>query len=116
MTTMIVAPAVSPFARDPFYAMGVADAYDEHAAGDSIDTLKVRASCLLEADYPRTDKVQPAELYRLGYVTSIAGLINGHIATVNAQCEVAQKDQAREQGRERSTLHAHRRPYRRTAR
>jgi hypothetical protein len=90
--------AVSPFANDPFYALGVADAYDEYAAGDSIDTLKTRASCLLDADYPKTEKVQPAELYRLGYVTSIAGLINGHVATVNAQCEVAQKNRARAAG------------------
>ncbi|MFJ8727717.1 hypothetical protein [Streptomyces sp. NPDC093269] len=117
MTTMTVSPAVSPFARDPFYAMGVADAYDEHAAGETIDTLKVRASALLDADYPRTDTIQPAELYRLGYATSIAGLINSHIATVNAQCDMAQQDLARKQGRERSTRHdAHRRPRRRTHR
>ena len=117
MTTMTIAPTVSPFARDPFYAMGVADAYDEYQAGETIDTLKVRASLLLDAEYPRTDTVQPAELYRLGYANSIAGMINSHIATVNAQCENAQQDLARKQGRERSTLHnTRRRPHRRTRR
>ncbi|MFJ7023202.1 hypothetical protein ACIQUW_33055 [Streptomyces sp. NPDC101117] len=90
MTTVMpeTSPA-SPFAADPFYCLGVADAYDEYTAGASIDTLSVRASALLDADYPKTDHVQPAELYRLGYCNSIAGLIRGHIATVNAQTEVA---------------------------
>ncbi|MFD9004469.1 hypothetical protein ACFV0T_26510 [Streptomyces sp. NPDC059582] len=105
MTIQTVAPAISPFARDPFYALGIADAYDEHAAGETLDTLKARANALLDADYPQTDRIQPAELYRLGYVTSIAGLINSHIATVDAQSELAQKKQARKQGRDTSTRH-----------
>lgn len=105
MTTMTTEYAISPFARDPFYAMGVADAYDEYAAGESIDTLKRRAAELLDADYPKTEHVQPAELYRLGYGNSVAGLMNGHIATVDAQSEVAQTWLARKQGRETSTLH-----------
>jgi hypothetical protein len=106
MSVMTTAPAVSPFARDPFYAMGFADAYDEYAAGESIDTLKRRAAELLDADYPKTRHVQPAELYRLGYGNSVAVLMNGHIATINAQTEVAQTWLARKQGRETSTLHA----------
>lgn len=91
--------AVSPFARDPFYALGVGDAYDEYMAGESIEVLKCRASELLDAEYPKTASVQPAELYRLGYATSIAGILNGHIAAVNAQTEVAQKTWARKNGR-----------------
>lgn len=116
MSLMTPETAASAFARDPFYAMGVADAYDEYQAGESIDTLKTRASQLLDADYPKTQHVQPAELYRLGYCTSIAGLISGHIATVNAQAEVAQTWLDRKQGRTTSTLHTrnHRTP-RRTA-
>jgi hypothetical protein len=109
MTTMTIASPVSPFANDPFYAMGVADAYDEYQAGESIDTLKRRAAELLDADYPKTTDIQPAELYRLGYGHSIAGLMNGHIATVNAQTEVAQTWLDRKQGRSRSTLHTSRR-------
>lgn len=89
MTTMTTATVISPFANDPFYALGIADAYDEHQAGETIDTLKARASALLDADYPHTGHIQPAELYRLGYATSIAGLIRSHIATVNAQSDVA---------------------------
>lgn len=86
MTTMTIAPAVSPFVRDPFYAMGVADAYDEHHAGETVDTLKRRAAELLDADAGNSI---PAELYVAGYATTVIGLVNGHIATVNAQTEVA---------------------------
>lgn len=99
MTTMTFASPVSPFANDPFYAMGVADAYDEYMAGETIDTLKRRAAELLDAEYPKTQQIVPAELYRIGYGTAIAGVISGHIATVNAQAEVSQKWWARKQGR-----------------
>jgi hypothetical protein len=99
MTTMTFAPANNAFARDPFYSLGVADAYDEYQAGETIDTLKRRANELLDAEYPKTQNIQPAELYRLGYATSIAGIINGHIATVNAQADVSQKWWARKNGR-----------------
>ena len=117
MTTMTPETTTpSPFANDPFYCLGVADAYDEYQAGESIDTLKVRASELLDADYPKTPHVQPAELYRLGYGNSVAGLIGGHIATVNAQCEVEQTRLARKQGRETSTLHTRNRTRTRTSR
>ncbi|GHC37027.1 MULTISPECIES: hypothetical protein [Streptomyces rochei group] len=105
MTMPTSTPTVSPFSRDPFYAMGFADAYDEYQAGETIDTLKIRANMLLDVDYPENSEVQPAELYRLGYCKSVAGLVRGHIATVNAQCEVAQTTHARKQGREKSTLH-----------
>ncbi|MFF1444190.1 hypothetical protein [Streptomyces sp. NPDC058295] len=86
MSLMTTAPAVSPFANDPFYSMGIADAYDEHQAGETVDTLKQRAADMLEAD---TRGQIPAELYRVGYATAIAGLLNFHIATVNAQADVA---------------------------
>jgi hypothetical protein len=99
MTTMTIAPAAGAFARDPFYALGVADAYDEYNAGETIDTLKRRADELLEADYPQTQQTVPAELYRIGYGNTVIGLMNGHIATVNAQTEVAHDWLAREHGR-----------------
>lgn len=105
MTTMTVETPVSPFANDPFYALGLADAYDEHQAGTPIHVLKTRAEELLDADYPATQYVQPAELYRLGYATGVAGILNGHLAAVTAQAEVAQTWLARKQGRETSTLH-----------
>lgn len=89
MTTMTFAPAAGVFDRDPFYAIGKADAYDEYMAGESIDTLKRRTDEMLDAD---TRGQMPADLYRLGYGNAIAGLMNGHIATVNAQAEVAHRD------------------------
>jgi hypothetical protein len=103
MSLMTVTPAVSPFANDPFYALGLADAYDEHQNGTPIDVLKARAAELLDAEYPKTKHVQPAELYRIGYATGIAGILNSHIATVNSQAEVAQTWRARKQGRQTST-------------
>jgi hypothetical protein len=110
MTTMTLNTAVSPFARDPFYAMGVADAYDEHKAGDNIHDLKRRAEEMLEAD---TGGSIPAELYLVGYANTVIGIMNGHIASINAETEVAQTWLARKQGRETSALHTSRRPARR---
>lgn len=92
MSIQTIAPATSPIASDPFYALGVADAYDEHMAGEPIDTLKRRAAELLETEYPTSQDVQPSELYVLGYVASIAGIVRSHIATVNAQIELAYPD------------------------
>jgi hypothetical protein len=99
MTTMTFAPANNAFARDPFYSLGVADAYDEYQAGETIDTLKRRANELLDAEYPKTQNIQPAELYRLGYTNTVIGIFNGHIATVNAQADVSQTWWARKNGR-----------------
>lgn len=103
MTVVFFEPALSPFASDPFYALGLADAYDESIAGESIDSLKRRAGELLDAEVGDS---MPAELYRMGYTQGVIGIANGHIATVNAQCEVAQTWLARKQGRETSPLHA----------
>jgi hypothetical protein len=100
MTTMTIAPA-NPFASDPFYALGVADAYDEHQAGDSVHTLKHRADQMLDAAPP----TEATSLYVVGYANTVIGLMNRHIAEINAQAEVAQKWLARKQGRETSTLH-----------
>ncbi|WP_330328258.1 hypothetical protein [Streptomyces pseudovenezuelae] len=102
MTIQTFAPAVSPFARDPFYAMGVADAYDEYAAGEDIHVLKRRAEEMVDAD---THGSIPAELYLLGYATNVIGLMNGHIAQINAQTEVAQTWLDRKQGRATAALH-----------
>lgn len=102
MTIQTLATGVSPYARDPFYAMGVADAYDEHQAGHNIHDLKHRADEMLDAD---TRDSVPADLYLLGYATTVVGLMNGHIAQINAESEVAQTWLARKQGRETSTLH-----------
>lgn len=49
MSIQTITPAVSPFARDPFYAMGVADAYDEYQAGEDVHVLKRRAEEMLDA-------------------------------------------------------------------
>jgi hypothetical protein len=94
MSLQTFAPAVSPFASDPFYAMGVADAYDEHQAGNSIHILKARADAMLDAD-PRGSI--PAELYLVGYANAVIGLMNGHIAQTNAQAEVAHRWQSRQE-------------------
>lgn len=102
MSIQTIAPAVSPFARDPFYAMGVADAYDEHQAGEDVHVLKRRAEEMLDAQPGHS---LPADLYTVGYANTVIGLMNGHIAQINAQAEVAQTWLARKQGRETSTLH-----------
>jgi hypothetical protein len=106
MTTMTIANAVSPFAHDPFYALGVADAYDEHQAGDDVHLLKRRAEEMLNTP---SDGRESTDLYIVGYANTVIGLMNSHIATIAAQTEGAQKQQARKQGRETSTLHTHRR-------
>ncbi|WP_329474194.1 hypothetical protein OIE75_41140 (plasmid) [Streptomyces sp. NBC_01723] len=102
MTTHAYTPAVSPFARDPFYAMGVADAYDEHAAGENIHDLKRRAEEMLDVPSTGRDSI---DLYVCGYGNTVVGLMNTHIAQANAQAEVAQTWLARKQGRETSSLH-----------
>lgn len=109
MTVQTITPAVSPFASDPFYALGAADAYDEHQAGDNVHTLKQRADAML--DTPSTGSVS-TDLYIVGYANTVIGLLNGHVAQINAQTEVAQTWLARKQGRETSTLHTARRPSR----
>ncbi|MFJ4473303.1 hypothetical protein ACIP2X_38215 [Streptomyces sp. NPDC089424] len=113
MTTMTPeAAAQSPFASDPFYCLGVADAYDEHAAGEDIEDLVRRADEMLDA---APEGVVPANYYVCGYGNTVRGILNSHIATVNAQAEDAQTWLARKQGRETSTRRTPRRPRRRTA-
>lgn len=102
MTIQTLATAVSPFARDPFYALGVADAYDEHRAGEDVHILKRRAEEMLDAD---THGSVPAELYLIGYANTVIGIFNSHVAGIGAETEVAQTWLARKQGRETSTLH-----------
>jgi len=108
MSIQTLTPAVSPYARDPFYAMGVADAYDEHRAGENVHDLKRRAEEMLDAD--SRDSV-PADLYILGYATTVLGLMNSHIAQTNAESEVAQTWLARKTGRDTSTLHTRNRTH-----
>ncbi|QBJ94486.1 hypothetical protein D0Z67_29400 (plasmid) [Streptomyces seoulensis] len=89
MTTMTSeATTPSPFARDPFYCLGIADAYDEYTAGEDIHALKQRAEEMLDA---APTGLVPANLYVCGYATAIAGLLNGHIAQIGAQTEVAHR-------------------------
>ena len=96
MTTMTPeAPAPSPFANDPFYALGVADAYDEYQAGENVHTLVRRADEMLDA----APASMPASLYVVGYGNTVRGLLNGHIAQINAQAEVAHLWLNRTQGR-----------------
>lgn len=103
MTTATIAPAANAFARDPFYALGVADAYDEHRAGTNVHDLKRRAEEMLDAD---TRGSLPAELYLFGYANTVIGLMNSHIAQIGAESDVAQTWLSRKQGRTTSTRHA----------
>ena len=104
MTVMTPEAATpSPFASDPFYALGVADAYDEHAAGEDVHTLVRRADEMLDA--APTGPV-PANLYVCGYGHTVRGILNGHIAMTNAQTEVAHRWLDRKQGRDRTSRHA----------
>ncbi|MFJ6068993.1 hypothetical protein ACIQHU_38890 [Streptomyces tendae] len=102
MTVQTFTPPTSPFARDPFYAMGAADAYDEHHAGLGIHDLLRRADEML--DIPSTGR-DSVDLYVCGYGNAVRGLLDSHIAQINAQADVAQTWLARKQGRETSTLH-----------
>lgn len=89
MTTMTPeAPTPSPFTDDPFYCLGIADAYDEHAAGEDIHTLNRRFEEMF--DVTPADHI-PASLYVCGYGNAIAGILNSHIAQINAQTEVAHR-------------------------
>lgn len=102
-------PTPSPIATDPFYCLGVADAYDEHAAGHNIHDLKRRADEMLDAA-PTGD--HPANYYVCGYTNTVCGILNGHIAQINAEAEVAHTWLARKQGRETSALHQRHTPRR----
>ncbi|MGA5670007.1 hypothetical protein ACPCTG_31570 [Streptomyces pseudogriseolus] len=102
MSTATPDIVTNPFAADPFYALGVADAYDEYKAGEDIHNLYRRADEMLDA--APTD-ASPANFYVCGYANTVRGLLNTHIAQINAQAEVAQTWLARKQGRETSTLH-----------
>lgn len=97
MTTMTPeALTPSPFTNDPFYALGVADAYDEYQAGENVHDLQRRAHEMLGA--APMDSV-PVSLYVCGYGNTVAGIFNGHIAQINAQTEVAHRWLNRTQGR-----------------
>ncbi|MEU5741996.1 hypothetical protein ABZ784_28890 [Streptomyces tendae] len=109
MTVQTFTPPTSPFARDPFYAMGAADAYDEHHAGHSIHDLLRRADEMLDVPSTGRDSV---DLYVCGYGNAVRGLLDSHIAQINAQADVAQTWLARKQGRETSTLHQRHRSHR----
>lgn len=102
MTVQTFTPPTSPYARDPFYALGAADAYDEHKAGENVHDLLRRADEML--DNAPTGPV-PANYYVCGYANTVRGLLNSHIAQINAQADVAQTWLARKQDRETSTLH-----------
>jgi hypothetical protein len=97
MTTMTTeATTPNPFANDPFYLLGTADAYDEHAAGENIHDLVRRADEMLDA---APTGLVPANLYVCGYGNTVRGILNGHIAQINAQTEVAHRWLADTQGR-----------------
>lgn len=101
MTVQTFTPPTSPYARDPFYALGAADAYDEHQAGTNVHDL-LRADEMLDNAPTGRDSV---DLYVCGYGNAVRGLLDSHIAQINAQADVAQTWLARKQGRETSTLH-----------
>ncbi|MFB8182554.1 hypothetical protein ACFC8N_42525 [Streptomyces sp. NPDC055966] len=90
------APASSPFAKNPFYALGVADAYDEHQNGENVHNLVRRADEMLDA---APTGLVPANLYVCGYANTVHGILNGHIAQINAQSEVAHQWLDHAQGR-----------------
>lgn len=102
MTVQTFTPPTSPYARDPFYAMGIADAYDEHRAGISVHDLRRRAEEML--DVP-SDGRESIDLYVAGYGNAVCGLMNSHVAQINAQAEVSHRWLARKQGRETATLY-----------
>lgn len=88
MSIQPITPTAGPFVGDPFYAMGVADAYDEHQSGEDVHLLRRRADEML--DTPSHSR--PADLYVVGYATTVIELMNAHGAEIAAQTEVAWSD------------------------
>lgn len=100
MTTMTPgAFTPSPFASDPFYALGATDARNEHAAGEDVHLLKRRADEMLE----KTPTTLPSDLYVIGYATTVIGLLNGHMAQINAESDVTHRWHDRKHGRSTDT-------------
>ena len=95
MSLMTTGTTGSGFAHNPHYATGVADAYDEYMAGTDIHTLVRRSHEMLDAP---TSSI-PAELYLAGYANTIVALLNGHIATITAQTNVAHDDRTKARAR-----------------
>jgi hypothetical protein len=100
---MTIAPAVSPYADDPDYYAGRADAYD-HSQTRTVDEMVALTG--MAVDYASIP-------YALGYFDRVAELRMELDAVAAAESELAQTWLARKQGRETSRLHT---ASRRTAR
>lgn len=101
MTIQTIASAVSPFANDPQYCRGRADAYDDSQTR-TIDEMVALAG--MAVDYASIP-------YAQGYTARVNELRLELDAVAPMEMELAQTWWARKQGRETSRLHtANRRP------
>lgn len=95
MTIQTIAPAVSPYANDPEYFLGRADAYDDSATR-TVDQMVVLMGMAIDyASIP----------YASGYSDRVTELRLELDVVAGAESELAQTWMARKQGRETSTLH-----------
>lgn len=92
MSIMTAARAASPFANDPDYYLGRADAYDDSATR-TVDEMVVLAS--MAADYAPLP-------YALGYMDRVIELRLELDAVAGAEAELAQTWLARKQGRDKT--------------
>lgn len=74
MTIQTLAPASDGQRKDPDYYAGRADAYDEHAAGASADTLDDRFEWMTEPTIPQTTRQLLSTAYLAGYKALIEDL------------------------------------------
>jgi hypothetical protein len=106
MSLMTLAPDTNPYANDPDYYRGRADAYDDSHTRTVDELVALTGMAIDYASIP----------YALGYFDRVAELRMETDAVSAAEAELAQTWLARKQGRETSTLHANYRSTPRTRR
>lgn len=95
MTVQTFAPAENPFARDPDYYLGRADAYD-HSHDRTADQMVSLLGMVID---------HASIAYASGYADRVTELRLELDVVAAAEAELAQTWLARKQGRETSTLH-----------
>lgn len=95
MSLMTVAPANNPYANDPDYYLGRADAYD-HSATRTVDEMVALMG--MAVDYASLP-------YASGYSDRVTELRLETDVVAGAESELAQTTLARKQGRATPTLH-----------
>ncbi|MGW3383285.1 hypothetical protein ACWDCO_24255 [Streptomyces albogriseolus] len=95
MTVQTFTPATNPFAQDPDYYLGRADAYD-HSHDRTVDQMVALLGMAID---------HATLAYAAGYSDRVIELRMEQDVVAAAESELAQTWLARKQGRETSTLH-----------